>query len=215
MALTGVRADKQGETASEVASHRRAQPGGRLHGGDLQPELTGTYVRSTVTIDANVAPATHGATTTEILGSGNASQTFQSFPLKQPPLTYVSAATPSGAASTLVVRVNGVAWTEVDWLYGSGPADQVYTVLAGADGTTYVQFGDGVTGARPGSGTNNIQATYRYGIGSAGLARAGQISTLLSRPARPECRHQPAGLQRGGGSRDASTRRGPTPRSAS
>ena len=81
-----------------------------------------------------------------------------------------------------MVRVNGVAWTEVDWLYGSGPADQVYMVLGGADGNTYVQFGDGVTGACLPSGTNNVQATYRSGIGSAGLARAGQISTLLSRP---------------------------------
>ena len=182
VALTGVRADKQGETASEVV----AIAGLSLVDGytvvTFDPELTGTYVRSTVTLDANVAPATHGVTTTEILGSGDASQTFQRFPLKQPPLTYVSAATPSGAASTLVVRVNGVAWTEVGWLYGSGPGDQVYTVLAGADGSTYVQFGDGVTGALPGSGTNNIQATYRYGTGSAGLARAGQISTLLSRP---------------------------------
>ena len=182
VALTGVRADKQGETASEVV----AIAGLSLVDGytvvTFVPELTGTYVRSTATLDANVAPATHGVTTTEILGSGDASQTFQRFPLKQPPLTYVSATTPSGAASTLVVRVNGVAWTEVDWLYGSGPADQVYTVLAGADGSTYVQFGDGVTGALPGSGTNNIQATYRYGTGSAGLARAGQISTLLSRP---------------------------------
>ena len=182
VALTGVRADKQGETASEMV----AIAGLSLVDGytvvTFDPELTGTYVRSTVTLDANVAPATHGVTTTEILGSGDASQTFQRFPLKQPPLTYVSAATPSGAASTLVVRVNGVAWTEVGWLYGSGPGDQVYTVLAGADGSTYVQFGDGVTGALPGSGTNNIQATYRYGTGSAGLARAGQISTLLSRP---------------------------------
>jgi hypothetical protein len=182
VALTGVRADKQGETASEVV----AIAGLGLVDGytvvTFVPELTGTYVRSTVTLDANVAPATHGVTTTEILGSGNASQTFQRFPLKQSPLTYVSAAASSGSASTLAVRVNGVAWTEVGWLYGSGPADRVYTVLAGADGSTYVQFGDGVTGALPGSGTNNIQATYRYGTGSAGLARAGQISTLLSRP---------------------------------
>jgi hypothetical protein len=182
VALTGVRNDKQGETDSEVV----AISGLSLVDGyttvTFTPELTGTYVRSTVTLDANVAPATHGVTTTEILGSGNASQTFQRFPLQQSPLTYVSATTPSGSTSTLVVRVNGVAWTEVDWLYGSGPADQVYTVLAGADGKTYVQLGDGVTGALPGSGTNNIQATYRYGTGSAGLARAGQISTLLSRP---------------------------------
>ena len=182
VALTGVRADKTGETASEVTSIASLSLVDGYTKVTFNPELTGRYLRSTVTVDANVAPATHGQTTTEILGSGDASRTFQRFPLKQPPLTYVSAATPSGAASTLVVRVNGVKWTEVDWLYGSGPADQVYTLLSGTDSKTYVQFGDGVTGARPGSGTNNIQAAYRYGIGSAGLARAGQISTLLSRP---------------------------------
>jgi len=182
VALTGVRADKTGDTASEVTSIASLSLVDGYTKVTFNPELTGRYVRSTVTIDANVAPATHGQTTTEILGSGNASQSFQRFPLKQQPLTYVSAATPSGSTSTLTVRVNGVKWTEVDWLYGSGPGDQVYTVLSGIDGKTYVQFGDGVTGARPGSGANNIQATYRYGIGSAGLARAGQISTLLSRP---------------------------------
>jgi hypothetical protein len=182
VAVTGVRADKQGQTYSEVTSLAGLSLVDGYTVVTFNPPLAGTYVRSTVTINANVAPATHGATTAEILGSGNASQTFQSFPLKQPPLTYVSAATPSGAASTLVVRVNGVAWTEVDWLYGSGSADQVYVVLAGADGNTYVQFGDGVTGACLPSGTNNVQATYRSGIGRAGLARAGQISTLLSRP---------------------------------
>ena len=182
VAVTGVRADKQGETASEVVSIAALSLVDGYTVLTFNPQLTGTYVRSTVTVNANVAPATHGQTTTQILGSGDASQTFQSFPLSQTPLTYVSAATPSGAASTLVVRVNGVAWTEVGWLYGSGPADQVYTVLAGADGKTYVRFGDGATGACLPTGTNNIQATYRYGIGRAGVARAGQISTLLSRP---------------------------------
>jgi hypothetical protein len=182
VALTGVRADKTGETASEVTAIASLSLVDGYTKVTFSPELTGSYVRSTVTIDANVAPATHGQTTTEILGSGDASQSFQRFPLRQQPLTYVSAATPTGSASTLTVRVNGVKWTEVPWLYGSGPADQVYTVLSGTDGKTYVQFGDGVTGARPRSGSNNIQATYRYGIGNAGLARAGQISTLLSRP---------------------------------
>ena len=181
VAVTGMRADKQGETASEVVAIKGLSLVDGYTVVAFDPELTETYVRSTVTLNANVAPATHGVTTTEILGSGDVSQTFQRFPLKQPPLTYVSAATPSGTASTLVVRVNGVAWTEVGWLYGSGPADHVYMVLTGADGKTYVQFGDGVTGARPGSGASNIQATYRYGTGTAGLARAGQISTLLSR----------------------------------
>jgi predicted phage baseplate assembly protein len=182
VALTGVRADKTGQTVSEVTSIASLSLIDGYTTVTFNPELTGRYLPSTVTLDANVARATHGQTATEILGNGDASQTFQRFSLKQPPLTYVSAATPSGAASTLVVRVNGVQWTEVPWLYGSGPTDQVYTVLSGIDGKTYIQFGDGVTGARPGSGSNNIQATYRSGIGSAGLARAGQISTLLSRP---------------------------------
>jgi hypothetical protein len=180
--VTGLLADQQGQTASEVVSIA----GLALVDGytvlSLSTQLTGSYVRGSVSVNANVARATDGATTTEILGSGDASQTFQSFRLSQPPLTYVSAATATGSASTLTVRVNGVAWTEVPWLYGSGPADQVYTVLQGPDGKTYVQFGDGVTGALPGTGANNIVATYRHGIGSEGVARAGQISTLVSRP---------------------------------
>jgi hypothetical protein len=181
VAVTGTRADNQGITASEVAAIGGLQLVDGYTVLTFQNQLTGTYIRSTVTINANVAPATHGETTTQILGSGDSSQAFQSFALTQTPLTYVSAATPSGAASTLTVRVDGVEWTEIGWLYRAQPTDQVYTVLVGADGKTYVQFGDGVTGARPHTGTNNIVATYRYGIGSAGHARPGQISTLLSR----------------------------------
>jgi len=55
-------------------------------------------------------------------------------------------------------------------------------VITRTDGKTYVQFGDGVTGSCLPTGANNVLATYRYGIGQAGLARPGQISTLLSRP---------------------------------
>jgi hypothetical protein len=181
VAVTGIRADGAGVTASEVVKIA----GLKLIDGytvlTFESQLTGSYVLSTVTVNANVAPATHGVTTTQILGSGDASQAFQCFALSQTPLTYVSAATTSGAASTLAVTVDGATWTQVDWLYEARPTDRVYTVLTGADGKTYVEFGDGVTGARPGSGTNNIVATYRYGIGVAGLARQGQISTLLSR----------------------------------
>jgi predicted phage baseplate assembly protein len=182
VAVTGIRTDKAGEVASEVASIGGLSLVDGYTVVTFASGLTNSYVRSTVTINANVANATHGKACSEILGSGNASHTFQRFPLKQPPLTYVSAVTSTGAASTLVVRVNGVKWTEVPWLYGAGQADRVYTVITGADGRTYVQFGDGVTGALPATGQNNIQATYRTGIGSAGAARAGQISMLLSRP---------------------------------
>jgi predicted phage baseplate assembly protein len=177
-----VRTDQKGRTSSEVVAIK----GLRLVDGytvvDVDPALTGTFVRASVTVNANVADATHGESTSEILGSGDAATPFQRFALKQPPLTYISAATASGTRSTLTVRVDGVAWTELEWLADAEPTDRVYTVVSAADGRTYVQFGDGVNGARPGSGTNNIVAEYRHGTGKAGLARAGQISTLQSRP---------------------------------
>jgi hypothetical protein len=182
LAITGVRADQKDRTASEVVAIK----GLRLVDGytvvDVDPAITGTYVRASVTVNANVADATHGETTSEILGSGDGAMPFQRFALRQPPLTYISAATASGTRSTLTVRVDGVEWSELEWLAYAGPTDRVYTVVSAADGQTYVQFGDGVTGARPGSGTNNIVAQYRHGTGRAGLARPGQISTLLTRP---------------------------------
>jgi predicted phage baseplate assembly protein len=45
-----------------------------------------------------------------------------------------------------------------------------------------VIFGDGEQGARPPSGTENIVAHYRCGIGSSGLVRAGSLTLLQTRP---------------------------------
>jgi predicted phage baseplate assembly protein len=102
--------------------------------------------------------------------------------LRQPPLTYVSAANAEGAASTLEVRVNDILWHEASTLYGQGGKDRVYIGRRADDGSTSVQFGDGATGARLPSGQNNIRAQYRKGIGVDGLVKAGQLSMLLSRP---------------------------------
>src|SRR5262249_49676399 len=135
------------------------------------------------TINANSAAATHGETVpAEILGSGDASIANQSFPLKKPPLTYVSAATPSGAADTLTVRVDDVAWEEVPSLYGLGPDEAAYTLRTGDDGTTTVIFGDGKAGARLPTGTENVVATYRSGVGAAGEVAADSLTLLQSRP---------------------------------
>ena len=60
--------------------------------------LMNAYIRETVTINANVTAATHGETVQEVLGGGDASEPYQSFNLRQPPLTYVSAANANGAA---------------------------------------------------------------------------------------------------------------------
>ena len=148
----------------------------------LTEPLRHRYVRTSVTINANVAAATMGESKQEVLGSGDASQSYQRFALRQPPLTYVSAATASGAESTLQVYVGGVRWHEVETLYGTGPNDRIYvTRLDEASGTT-VEFGDGRTGARLPSGAENVEARYRKGIGLAGQVAARQLSLLLNRP---------------------------------
>jgi predicted phage baseplate assembly protein len=149
----------------------------------LTTALANCYERATVSVNANVAPATHGETVGEIAGSGDAAQANQRFALKQAPLTYVaSGSDPSGAASTLQARVGDVLWSERATLYGSGPKDRVYTLRHDDSGQTTVEFGDGVAGARLPSAQNNLRFSYRKGLGVAGNLRTGQLATLLSRP---------------------------------
>jgi predicted phage baseplate assembly protein len=141
-----------------------------------------TYVRSTVTFNANVALATHGESVQEALGSGDSSQPFQAFTLRQPPLTHVSADSPAGSRSTLEVRVNDLLWTEVPSFFNAGRDDHVYITRPTEEGGTIVRFGDGRNGARVPSGQENIRARYRKGIGAGGLVDAGQLTLLGSRP---------------------------------
>ena len=148
----------------------------------VTPPLSKSYARASFLLNANVTAATHGETVQEILGGGDASKKFQSFKLRQPPLTYVSASNGSGAASTLQLRINDLLWHEAATLYGQKPKDRVYIIRRDDDGVTSVQFGDGLTGARPPTGQNNIRAQFRKGIGLEGLVKAGQLSMLLSRP---------------------------------
>jgi hypothetical protein len=148
----------------------------------VTPPLARSYSRASFSFNANVAAATHGETVEELLGGGDASEKFQKFKLRQPPLSHISAANASGAASTLEVRVNDLLWRERPTLYGAASKDHVYIARLDADGNTTVQFGDGVTGARLPSGQNNIRAKYRKGIGLEGLVKAGQLSMLLTRP---------------------------------
>jgi hypothetical protein len=148
----------------------------------LQRPLANCYDRGSLRINANVFKGTHGETKQEVLGSGDASQPFQTFRLRQAPLTYVHSADPSGGSTTLEVRVNDVVWQEVPTLYGAGPHDQVYVVRIAADGQVAVEFGDGITGARLPTGVENVKATYRVGAGLAGMVGADRIKLLMTRP---------------------------------
>ncbi len=145
--------------------------------------LVTSYQLDSVTIHGNVAHATHGESVAEVLGAGNAAMPYQRLALRQAPLTFVRNATSaSGAVSTLGVRVNDVLWTEVPSFFERAPTDRIYTTRLDDAGTTVVHFGDGVHGARLPSGQENIRAGYRKGLGAGGNVRAGQLSTLLTRP---------------------------------
>jgi hypothetical protein len=148
----------------------------------LANPLLNCYNRDATTVNANVGLATAGSSVSEIVGSGSAATPDQSFTLKQSPLTYVQATTPTGSQSTLQVLANGVAWTEVPTLFEQGPSQQVFSTLNQSGGTTDVLFGDGVEGATLPTGQSNIQANYRVGSGSAGNVAAGAITTLIDRP---------------------------------
>ena len=148
----------------------------------LMKALERKYDRRGLTIAANVVLATHGETRTEVLGSGDASQPFQKFVLRQSPLTFVPSSSGSGGKTTLQVRVNEVSWREAATLDGRDPRERVYLARVADDGKVTVEFGDGTTGARVPSGSENITAVYRIGIGLGARVRAGQLSLLQTRP---------------------------------
>lgn len=148
----------------------------------FRDSLRHDYLRSSVRVLANVALATQGESMQEWLGSGDGSLAFQSFKLRQSPLTYVSSPSSGGTETTLAVRVNGLLWREVSHLNDHGPRERIYTTRSDESGRTVVQFGDGRTGARLPSGRDNVQAAYRKGIGLAGMVKSGQITSLMTRP---------------------------------
>jgi predicted phage baseplate assembly protein len=80
------------------------------------------------------------------------------------------------------VTVNSVKWEQVSNLSQAGATGHQYVSGADTQGRIAVTFGDGLHGARLPSGTNNISAKYRVGIGQSGNVDAQTITTLLSRP---------------------------------
>ena len=158
-------------------------PGERTHTTlTLAQPLAYCYRRDNLTIFGNVVPATHGETKTELLGSGDGAKALQAFTLRQPPLTWISAPTTSGVASTLQVRVNDLLWHEAESFAALGPADRGYVTRTDDAGATTAVFGNGVRGARLPTGTANVRAKYRAGIGRPGNVKPGQISLLATRP---------------------------------
>src|SRR5579871_3647002 len=177
-----IAADTKDPVVSESALINQTTVAGPLTTLNLNGPLARIYDRSTVTINTNVVASTNGETMYEILGSGDATNPQLQFSLKQRPLTYLSSPTGTGTQSTLQVRVNSLKWNEVGNFLASQPSDRVFVTSTDQSGKTTVQFGDGVEGARTPTGQLNITASYRKGIGSAGMVAAGQLSQAIDRP---------------------------------
>jgi hypothetical protein len=180
--IRGTRAN-DGQTvvvqATLVAAHKVDDKRAEL---EITPPLADALIRTSVVVHANVAPASHGETLTQVLGAGNASMSFQRFELKQLPLTYRAAANEIGATAALTVRVNDTAWSEQPTLYGAGPADRAHTLETDEQGRMFVAFGDGARGGRLPSGVNNVRAVYRKGLGIDGNVDADSLTQLMTRP---------------------------------
>jgi Baseplate J-like protein len=149
---------------------------------EIDPPLPTALKRSKVVVFANVALATHGESVSQILGNGDASMHFQSFELKQLPLTHRAAPTESGTQSELTLRVGDIAWNEVPSLYARARDERAFRLDVDEQGRSLVRFGDGVNGARLPSGVNNVRATYRKGIGAEGNVRAEALTQASTRP---------------------------------
>ena len=182
MSISGARSDAGGLADSEALLVADVIHIGGYTRLQLERGPNHSYARPSVRLNGNMAPATHGEQFEELLGSGDASISNQVFTLAKRPLTFVSDPVPSGRASTLTIRVDGIAWHEIDSLYDAGPDDRVYELRQEDEGVTRIAFGDGVRGSRLPTGTMNVAAFYRTGIGLAGEVRDEAIIQLKTRP---------------------------------
>lgn len=146
----------------------------------LARALEEPYPLGETVVYGNAVPVTHGAgAPEEVLGSGDPSQGAQRFLLRRSPLAYVPDPLAEGGMRAAVeIFVGDERWTEVRTLATSSGADPHYMLDIDEKERAFVQFGDGVFGAQPASGQNNIRARYRVGHGLAGNVTAGAIAQM-------------------------------------
>lgn len=127
----------------------------------------------TTRVLGNLVDASQGKTVAlSPIGSGDARVSFQTVALPKSPLTWrFDGAREPAQQPALEIFVDGTRWQQVDTMFNAAADARVYVVREGADGKTFVQFGDGQTGARAPSGRDNIQARYRTGIAAHGAMK--------------------------------------------
>jgi hypothetical protein len=205
LAVTGTLADGLEAPAAEhtaIASVTHLMKPGGGTTVTLAAGVTRDFNRRALRINANIAPATHGETRFEILGSGGSREPYPTFKARQGPLTHVSADTPRGVRPELMLRVNGIAWKLVPDLLDAASDSRVFTIALDEAGKPQIGFGNGIRGAMPAAGQDNITLDYRIGLGFSGRVRAGQLNMLMSRPLGLEGVTNPLPSEGGAGPED-------------
>lgn len=70
-------------------------------------------------------------------------------------------------------------WTRISNFVDSTSSDTHYRIEVDADGSYWIVFGNGVTGAVPQRGTSNVRCSYRHGGGIIGNVGAETITELV------------------------------------
>ena len=94
-----------------------------------------------------------------VLGSNNVENKSQKFKLPEEISTNLQ---------TIIVTVNKKRWKLVDNFKNSSQNDNHYVIQRDENGMTFIQFGDGINGARLPQGKDNVIATYKVGAGKGG-----------------------------------------------
>ena len=158
------------------------QDGAKKYEMLIDPPLQYLIYRPTALVYGNIATATHGETRNEPLGNGDGRVAFPRFTLRSKPLTYLATGSANGVDPALKVTVNDIEWHRTDTLYAANPNDRSFVLRPQLDGTSVVEFGDGISGSRLPTGIENVRATYRSGGGAVGRVRAEQLKILLNKP---------------------------------
>lgn len=146
-----------------------------------EPQSAPPLERWNTAVYANVVTADHGETQPrKILGSGDATQSGQSFEVSVDKLSFVTdPLMPSGVRAAIEVEVGDRRWRQVGNLRDSGPAEADYEVRLADDQSVSIRFGDGRTGRRLPTGTDNIRYRWRKGVGADGNLAAGELKKIV------------------------------------
>jgi hypothetical protein len=126
-----------------------------------------------VTVYGNLVDATQGKSETVVpLGNGDNRLEFQSFKVPNAPVTYLISDTDAPPeVPELQIYVNDRLWKRVPSFFDRRLDEEIYIVREDTDNNSWVQFADGVTGARLPSGVKNVVARSRTGTGAFGALK--------------------------------------------